>query len=62
MLIHNYKQGIYPVYQKEEHGNIEYMDSEGKKVPIWTGEYKEYSELRQVAEHLLVYCNHHGEV
>ena len=60
MLIHNYKQGLYPVYQKDECGNIGYIDNEGKKIPIWTGEYEEYSELRQIAEHLLIYCNHHG--
>lgn len=62
MLIHNYKQGLYPVYMKDESGNtVEYIDCDGKKIPIHTGEVAEYSELRQIAEHLLVYCNHNGE-
>lgn len=62
MLIHNYKQGLYPVYSKDNKGQIQNIEVDGKIYPLETGEYEEYSELRQIAEHLLVYCNHNGEV
>lgn len=61
MLIHNYKQGLYPVYAKDNNGQIQNIEVDGKIYPLETGEYEEYSELRQIAEHLLVYCNHNGE-
>lgn len=61
MLIHNYKQGLYPVYAKDNKGEIQKIEVDGKIYPLETGEHEEYSELRQIAEHLLVYCNHNGE-
>lgn len=62
MLIHNYKQGLYPVYAKDNKGQIQNIEVDGKIYPLETGEYEEYSEVRQIAEHFLVYCNHNGEV
>lgn len=61
VLIENYKQGIYPVYEKDENGEIVYMNDKNGKFPIWTGERESHSELRQIAEHLLVYCNANRE-
>ena len=61
LIIHNFKQGIFPIYEKDGKGNIKYMDIEGEKYALETGMYRNYEEVRQIAEHLLVYCNHNSE-
>lgn len=61
LIIQNFKQGVFPVYEKDFKGNIKYMDIEGGKYAIETGEYRKYEEVRQIAEHLLVYCDNNVE-
>lgn len=61
LIIENFKQGIYPIYEKDSNGNIKYMDIDGEKYKVETGKYRKYEEVRQIAEYLLVYCNRNLE-
>lgn len=61
LIIENFKQGIYPIYERDFSGNIKYTDVNGEKYAVETGMYRKYEEVRQIAEHLLVYCNHNLE-
>lgn len=61
IIIRNFKQGTYPVYKRDVNGEVKHAEIDGKSYPIETGEYEECEEVRQIAEHLLVYCNYNSE-
>jgi len=61
LIIESFKQGVLPIYERDSKGNIKYMDIDGEKYAVETGIYRKYEEVRQIAEHLLVYCNHNSD-
>lgn len=60
-IVRHFKQGIYPVYETNYKGEIQFIEIGGKKVPIETGEYIKHGEAREIADHLLAYCKYHSE-
>ncbi len=61
LIIENFKQGVCPIYERDSKENIKYMDIDGEKYAVETGIYRKHEEVRRIAEHLLVYCNHNSE-
>lgn len=61
-IVHHFKQGEeYPVYMRGNDGEICYVDVDGEKVPVQTGEYGKHREVREIADYLLSYCKYHSE-
>ena len=61
-IVHHFKQGEeYPVYMRGNDGEICYVDVDGEKVPVQTGEYGKHREVREIADYLLAYCKYHSE-
>lgn len=60
-IVHQFKQGLYPGYERDDNGNIKCVELGGEKIPIQTGEYENYTEVREIAEYLLAYCKYHSE-
>lgn len=60
-IVHRFKQGLYPGYERDHNGNIMYIDVDGEKIPLQTGEYENYTEVREIADYLLAYCKYHSE-
>lgn len=60
-IIHHFEQGLYPGYERDDSGNIKCVELDGEKIPIQTGEYENYTEVREIADYLLAYCKHHSE-
>lgn len=61
-IVHHFKQGEeYAIYQRDNDGKICYVDMDGEKMPVQTGEYEKYREVREIADYLLAYCKYHSE-
>lgn len=60
-IVHHFKQGLYPGYERDDNGNIKCVELDGEKIPIQTGEYENYTEVREIADYLLAYCKYHSE-
>lgn len=61
-IVHHFKQGLYPGYERDDKGNIKCVELGGEKIPLQTGEYENYTEVREIADYLLAYCKYHSEV
>ena len=61
-IVHHFKQGLYPGYERDDKGNIKCVELGGEKIPLQTGEYENYTEVREITDYLLAYCKHHSEV
>lgn len=61
-IVHHFKQGLYPGYERDDKGNIKCVELGGEKIPFQTGEYENYTEVREIADYLLAYCKYHSEV
>lgn len=60
-IVHHFKQGLYPGYERDDNGNIKCVELGGEKIPLQTGEYENYTEVREIADYLLAYCKYHSE-
>lgn len=61
-IVHHFKQGKeYAIYDRDMDGKLQYIEIDGEKVPIQTGEYGRYEEVREIADYLLAYCKYHSE-
>lgn len=60
-IVHRFKQGLHPGFERDDNGNIKYVELGGEKIPIQTGEYENYTEVREIADYLLSYCKYHSE-
>lgn len=61
-IVHHFKQGKeYAIYERDMNGKLYYVEIDGEKVPVQTGEYGKSEEVREIADYLLVYCKHHSE-
>lgn len=61
-IVHHFKQGEeYAIYERDMNGKLYYVEIDGEKVPVQTGEYGKSEEVREIADYLLVYCKHHSE-
>ena len=60
-IVHHFKQGLYQGYERDDSGNIKCVELDGEKIPIQTGEYENYTEVREIADYLLAYCKYHSE-
>lgn len=61
-IVHHFKQGEeYAIYQRDMDGKLQYIEIDGELVPIQTGEYGKYEEVREIADYLLAYCKYHSE-
>lgn len=61
-IVHHFKQGLYPGYERDDKGNIKCVELGGEKIPLQTGEYENYTEVREIADYPLAYCKYHSEV
>lgn len=61
-IVHHFKQGLYPGYERDDNGNVKCVELVWEKIPIQMGEYENYTEVREIADYLLAYCKHHSEV
>lgn len=61
-IVHHFKQGKeYAIYQRDMDGKLQYVEIDGEKVPVQTGEYGKHREVREIADYLLAYCKYHSE-
>lgn len=61
-IVHHFKQGEeYAIYERDANGKLHYVEIDGKKVPVQTGEYGKHREVREIADYLLAYCKYHSE-
>lgn len=61
-IVHHFKQGEeYPIYERDVNGKLHYVEIDGEKVPVQTGEYEKHREVREIADYLLAYCKYHSE-
>jgi len=61
-IVHHFKQGEeYAIYERDMNGKLCYVEIDGEKVPVQTGEYEKHREVREIADYLLAYCKYHAE-
>lgn len=59
-IVHHFKQGEeYAIYERDANGKLHYVEIDGEKVPVQTGEYGKHREVREIADYLLAYCKYH---
>lgn len=60
-IVHHFKQGLHPGYERDHNKNIKYVEIGEEKIPLQTGEHENYTEVREIADYLLVHCKYHSE-
>lgn len=60
-IVHHFKQGLYPGYERDDNGNVKCVELVGEKIPLQTGKYENYTEVEEIADYLLAYCKYHSE-
>lgn len=61
-IVHHFKQGEeYAIYERDMNGKLHYVEIDGEKVPVQTGECGKREEVREIADYLLAYCKYHSE-